>query len=297
MAFAGFSPGEAEGLRRAMSRKRSAAAIDAYHQRFVDGALRPLGRRRRGARRARLHDDRRLLGLRVPEGPRRGLRPARLPVDVAAGPLRARVPRLAARRAAHGLLPARRPGPRGPAPRHPGPAPRRQRQRRRLRRRRRARVRRPRRPGRRPAATGCSRRRGGATGAAGAAAVSAAAGVRLGLGHVLGVRGDEVAALVEARRSDGPFGTLDDLVARAGAGRPALERLAWSGACDALATTEGVPPRAARRVALWRLGVAATAHKAGRAPSSPSRSRCRRRPPCPRSGAGRRWWPTTRRPA
>src|SRR6185436_3834042 len=38
MAFAGFSPGEAEGLRRAMSRKRSAAAIDAYHQRFLDGA-------------------------------------------------------------------------------------------------------------------------------------------------------------------------------------------------------------------------------------------------------------------
>src|SRR3954454_23475081 len=40
MAFAGFSPGEAEGLRRAMSRKRSAAAIEAYHQRFVDGAKR-----------------------------------------------------------------------------------------------------------------------------------------------------------------------------------------------------------------------------------------------------------------
>ena len=39
MAFAGFSPGEAEGLRRAMSRKRSAAAIEAYHQRFVDGAM------------------------------------------------------------------------------------------------------------------------------------------------------------------------------------------------------------------------------------------------------------------
>src|SRR5262249_25495024 len=31
MAFAGFSPGEAEGLRRAMSRKRSDAAIRAYH--------------------------------------------------------------------------------------------------------------------------------------------------------------------------------------------------------------------------------------------------------------------------
>src|SRR5829696_428411 len=38
MAFAGFSPGEAEGLRRAMSRKRSAAAIEAYHRRFIEGA-------------------------------------------------------------------------------------------------------------------------------------------------------------------------------------------------------------------------------------------------------------------
>src|SRR3954471_17762573 len=43
MAFAGFSPGEAEGLRRAMSRKRSAAAIEAYHQRFVEGARRTHG--------------------------------------------------------------------------------------------------------------------------------------------------------------------------------------------------------------------------------------------------------------
>ena len=38
MAFAGFSPGESEGLRRAMSRKRSEAAINAYKQRFLDGA-------------------------------------------------------------------------------------------------------------------------------------------------------------------------------------------------------------------------------------------------------------------
>jgi error-prone DNA polymerase len=43
MAFAGFSPGEAEGLRRAMSRKRSAAAIEAYHARFVEGAARTHG--------------------------------------------------------------------------------------------------------------------------------------------------------------------------------------------------------------------------------------------------------------
>src|SRR5437868_8361912 len=40
IAFAGFSPGEAEGLRRAMSRKRSEAAIEAHHKRFVAGAKR-----------------------------------------------------------------------------------------------------------------------------------------------------------------------------------------------------------------------------------------------------------------
>jgi error-prone DNA polymerase len=38
MALAGFSVGEAEGLRRAMSRKRSLAALESYRQRFVEGA-------------------------------------------------------------------------------------------------------------------------------------------------------------------------------------------------------------------------------------------------------------------
>jgi error-prone DNA polymerase len=39
MALAGFSVGEAEGLRRAMSRKRSHDALEAYRGRFVDGAV------------------------------------------------------------------------------------------------------------------------------------------------------------------------------------------------------------------------------------------------------------------
>jgi error-prone DNA polymerase len=38
MALAGFTVGEAEGLRRAMSRKRSEAALEAYRGRFVAGA-------------------------------------------------------------------------------------------------------------------------------------------------------------------------------------------------------------------------------------------------------------------
>jgi error-prone DNA polymerase len=43
-----------------------------------------------------------------------------------------------------------------------------------------------------------------------------------------------------------------ELAASAGAGRPSLERLAWSGACDALAGGD-------RRAALWAIGVTATA--------------------------------------
>src|SRR3954454_20843460 len=39
MAFAGFSPGHAEGLRRAMSRARSEAAMRAYAEKFVEGAM------------------------------------------------------------------------------------------------------------------------------------------------------------------------------------------------------------------------------------------------------------------
>jgi error-prone DNA polymerase len=39
MALAGFSIGEAEGLRRAMSRKRSLEAIEAFRGRFVGGAI------------------------------------------------------------------------------------------------------------------------------------------------------------------------------------------------------------------------------------------------------------------
>jgi error-prone DNA polymerase len=102
--------------------------------------------------------------------------------------------------------------------------------------------------------------------------------VRIGLGYVLGVRADEVEALVEARRARGPFRSLADLASRAGAGRPALEKLAWAGACDALALAAISPPAAssspasspaatngssavanghARRTALWQLGVAA----------------------------------------
>ena len=118
MALAGFSSGEAEGLRRAMSRKRSEEAMQRTRERFVEGAI-SRGVDRRG-RRAGLQPDPRLLRLRLPEVARGRLRAARLPVDLAAGPLRARVPLLAAQRAADGLLPAGRARPRGAAARDRG---------------------------------------------------------------------------------------------------------------------------------------------------------------------------------
>jgi error-prone DNA polymerase len=72
----------------------------------------------------------------------------------------------------------------------------------------------------------------------------------------MGVRADEVAALVRAREEGGAFRSLEDLASRAGAGRAALDKLAWSGACDALAGD--------RRTALWQLGVAAPGRKVDR---------------------------------
>ena len=124
MALSGFSSSEAEGLRRAMSRKRSEEAIREHHQRFLAGAA-ANGVSERD-RREGLGADQGLLRLRLPEGALGRLRPARLPVGLAADPLRPRVPLLAAERAADGLLPAGLAGPRGPAPGDPRRAARRQ---------------------------------------------------------------------------------------------------------------------------------------------------------------------------
>ena len=122
MALAGFTAGEAEGLRRAMSRKRSEAALNAYGERFVAGAVERGVER--GARRAGLRAGARLLRLRLSEVARGRLRPARLPVDLAARPLRPRAALRAVQRAADGLLPARRARPRGAAARDRGAGPR-----------------------------------------------------------------------------------------------------------------------------------------------------------------------------
>ena len=247
MAFAGFSPGEAEGLRRAMSRKRSAAAIEAYHQRFLDGAAATHGVDAEPAERVykmivgfsgfgfpkahgaafgllayqstwlRVHYGPEFLCALLNEQPMGFYAPDTLAHE--------------AQRRGIELAP----------------------------------------PDVNASEVECT-----------VEEVGPPARVRVGLGYVLGVRSDEVEALVEARRARGPFRSLADLASRAGAGRPALERLAWAGACDSLAlpaangspaaapngssaaAANGSPAAAAgpressvRRTVLWQLGVAA----------------------------------------
>jgi error-prone DNA polymerase len=221
MAFAGFSPGEAEGLRRAMSRKRSAAAIEAHHQRFVEGAQRTHDVDAETAERVysmivgfsgfgfpKAHGAAfgllayQSTWLRVHYGPE--FLCALLneqPMGFYASDTLAHE----AQRRGIPMLPA------------------------------------------------------DVNESAAECTVAAGGSVRIGLGYVAGVRADEVAALVAAREEGGRFRSLADLASRAGAGRPSLEKLAWAGACDALAGIEAGADGAnrARRSALWQLGVAA----------------------------------------
>ena len=99
-------------------------------ERVPGGRARPRRRRADGA--ARVREDRGVLGVRLPQGARGRVRPARLPERLAPPSLPRRVPVRPAQRAADGLLPAglaraRRAAPRGRDTRH-----RRQRLRRRL---------------------------------------------------------------------------------------------------------------------------------------------------------------------
>ncbi|CAB4878768.1 unannotated protein [freshwater metagenome] len=220
MAFAGFSAGEAESLRRAMSRKRSGQAMEAHHRRFVEGAL------------ARWPDVDEPLAERV-FTMIRGFSGFGFPKahGAAFGLLAYQSTWLRVHYAPEFLAALIDEQPMGF---YPPDALVHEAQRRGI-------AVHP--PEVNASAAGCT--------------VTADGAVRLGLGHVLGVRREEVALLVAERESHGPFRSLAELASRAGVGRPSLERLAWSGACDLLAVADGASPRHARREALWRLGVAA----------------------------------------
>jgi error-prone DNA polymerase len=217
MAFAGFSAGQAEGLRRAMSRKRSEAAIEAHHRAFVAGAIATHGVAEECAERI-FEMVRGFSGFGFPKAH-----------GAAFGLLAYQSTWLRVHYAPEFLCALLNEQPMGF---YPPDALVHEAQRRGL-------TILP--PDVNASAVDCT-----------VEAVDAQAGtgtVRIGLGYVRGVQKADAEALVAARAAGGPFRDLGELSARAGAGRPALELLAWSGACDALAGGD-------RRVALWRLGVA-----------------------------------------
>jgi len=87
-------------------------------------------------------------------------------------------------------------------------------------------------------------------------------GVRLGLGYIKDVRAAEVRRLVAERERGGRFASLAELASRVGAPRVTLEQLAWSGACDSL-VEPALGAQARRREALWQLGFLATGEAVG----------------------------------
>jgi error-prone DNA polymerase len=291
IAFAGFSVGEAEGLRRAMSRKRSEAAIEAYHKRFVEGACRKHGVDEPLAERVfemvkgfsgfgfpkahgaafgllayqstwlRVHYGPELLCSLLNEQPMGFYPPDALVHESQRRGVEVLAPDVNESEAECEI--DEQPDDAGAD--QMGEA-------------------------------GCSWMTRAPSNQArpDAERTASARGrkpvrVRIGLGYVKGVREQEIRELVAARKAGGRFRDLSDLASRAGAGAPSLELLAWSGACDSLVAgsrmtraspnqarqpDDAVAPQSsepaeragglaaaeretsARRIALWQLGVA-----------------------------------------
>ena len=218
MALAGFSAGEAEGLRRAMSRKRSEAALAAYGERFVAGAV------ERGVDRA--------LAERVFEQVR-GFSGFGFPKSHAAafGLLAYQSTWLRVHYGPELLCALFNEQPMGF---YPPDSLAHEAQRR-----------------------GIEVRGVDVNRSEVECTVESMAGgepaVRIGLGYVKGVVEDEARALVKERQRGGPYLDLADLASRSGMGHDGLERLAWAGACGSLGAADGKAPR---RQELWRLGIA-----------------------------------------
>jgi error-prone DNA polymerase len=218
IAFAGFSVGEAEGLRRAMSRKRSEAAIEAYHKRFVAGACRKHRVDEACAERV-WEMVKGFSGFGFPKAH-----------GAAFGLLAYQSTWLRVHYPTEFLCSLLNEQPMGFYPPD-------------------ALVHESQRRGIEVLAPDVNESEV-ECGMELAPASSSEHAVRIGLGYVRGVREQEVRELVAARKAGGRFRNLAELASRAGAGSPSLELLAWSGACDSLVHDGD------RRVALWQLGVA-----------------------------------------
>ncbi len=275
-AFAGFSPLEADGLRRAMSRKRSHEALQSHRERFIAGARRHVGADLATAQRVwEMAEGFAGFGFPKAHGAAFGLLayqstwlrvhygPEFLCALMNEQPMGFYAPDTLVHEAEARGIPVLGPdvnasGVGCTVEEAPSPPPSRVGQ--------------------------CEV--GKAEGAVeGIGAEGTRLGVRLGLGYVKDVRADQIRELVSERELNGSFRDLGDLAARCGAGRPTLEQLAWSGACDGLVdesadaihraggagVAAGMGERAGdapgadarRRLALWQLGIAAPGYAVG----------------------------------
>jgi error-prone DNA polymerase len=235
-AFAGFTPGEADGLRRAMSRKRSHDEIQRHRERFIAGAMRHAGADRPTAERVwAMVEGFAGFGFPKAHGAAFGLLayqstwlrvhygPEFLCSLLNEQPMGFYAPDSLVHEAEHRGIPVL----------------------------------------------------GLDVNASAVQCTVEDGGVRLGLGYIKDVAGEEIRELVSERErggggaggtagAEGTYRSLADLAARSGAGRTTLEQLAWSGACDGLVeVAPGASADARRRVALWQLGLAAPGRDVG----------------------------------
>jgi error-prone DNA polymerase len=231
MALAGFSVGEAEGLRRAMSRKRSQAAMERYRERFIDGAIRrgvspqvaekvfgqiegfsgfgfpkshsaAFGLLAYQSMWLRVHYGPELLCALLNEQPMGFYPPDALVHE--------------AQRRGLEILP----------------------------------------PDVNVSELDC---RVETTGAAAGSAGNPP--VRIGLGYVAEVADVDAQTVIDERRRGGSYRSISDLAGRSGASAAALRRFAWAGACDGLIQPGLIPDPddELRRPALWEVGGSAPA--------------------------------------
>jgi error-prone DNA polymerase len=224
MALANFSAGEAEGLRRAMSRKRSDEAMAAYQARFVEGAV-ANGVPQETAARV-FEQVRGFSGFGFPKSH-----------AAAFGLLAYQSTWLRVHRGPEFLCALLNEQPMGF---YPPDALVHEAQRR-----------------------GIELRKPDVNASGVECAVGEDLVVRVGLGYVNGLRAEDAAAVVAERERSGRYGSLAELASRSGIRDDALARLAWAGACESIEPDAEGARREARRIALWRLGVASGAGPRG----------------------------------
>jgi error-prone DNA polymerase len=86
--------------------------------------------------------------------------------------------------------------------------------------------------------------------------------VRIGLGYVEDLKEADAEAVVAERERGGDYAEAGELASRSGIGRDGLEKLAWASACDSLRGADSLASLT-RREALWELGAAAGGRRAG----------------------------------